>query len=139
MFQKIMPIRWILVFLPTSLAFAQDASQLLPIACEGGKVDGGSCSKCPNSDGGPWFIRDLTLGHFSSPTSEEAIITSGNCYDMMPGMGIGVLLGKRNGKWTKLEDFLASQTDVCTVRKQRSGREFLTCESEMDPKGETTS
>jgi len=129
MFQKIMPIKWILLFLAAFAALGQDVAQLLPVACEGGKVDGNSCSKCPNSDGGPWFVRDLTLGHFSSPTSEEAIITSGNCYDTMPGMGILVLLGKRNGKWIKLEDSLASQSDECTIRKQRSGREFLTCEN----------
>ncbi len=133
MFQKTTPMKWILL-LTASVAFGQDVAQLLPIACEGGKVDGNSCSKCPNSDQGPWFVRSLTIGHFSSPTSEEAIITSGNCYDTMPGMGIGVLLGKRNGKWTKLEDFLASQSDVCTLRKQRSGREFLTCESTHYPR-----
>ena len=134
MLQKIVRIRWVLFWLAASAAFGQDVSHLLPIACEGGKVDGNLCSKCPNYDGGPWSVRDLTLGHFSSPTSEEAIIRSGECYDIMPGMGIGVLLGKRNGKWTKLEDFIASQSDVCTVRKQRSGREFQTCESTHYPR-----
>ena len=128
MFRKTTSMKWIFLF-AASVAFSQDVAQLLPVACEGGKVDGNSCSKCPNSDQGPWFVRSLIIGHFSSPTSEEAIITSGNCYDTMPGMGIGVLLGKRNGTWTKLEDFLNSQSDVCTVRKQRSGREFQTCES----------
>jgi hypothetical protein len=117
------------LLLAASVALAQDIAELLPIACEDGKVEGNSCSKCPNSSPGSWFVRSLTLGHFSSPTSEEAIITSGNCYDTMPGMGISVLLGKRNGKWTKLEDSLASQSDVCTLRHQTSGRDYLTCES----------
>ena len=57
MFEKAMPIKWSVLLLATSVAFAQDVAQRLPIACEGGNVDGNSCSRCPNSDQGPWFVR----------------------------------------------------------------------------------
>lgn len=104
------------------------AAAILEAACEGGKVDGAVCSKCPNSDDGSWTISSLITGHFSSASSEEAIIRSESCYPQMPGVGIGMLLGKRNGKWTKLGDSL-TRREACTRKKLRSGRELLICES----------
>jgi hypothetical protein len=106
----------------------QTAAEILVAACEGGKVDGDSCSKCPNSDDGPWAISSVITGHFSSAGSEEVIVSSDSCYPQYPGIGIQVLLGKRNGKWIKLEDSMSSR-DACTRRKMPSGREFLICES----------
>jgi hypothetical protein len=107
----------------------QTAAAILKAACEG-TVDGTSCSKCPTGEDSAWSISSLVMGHFSSAAGEEAFIGTRSCYYPGPGAGIGVLLRKRNGKWTKLEDIiLAFEPDHCMRRKFRSGREFLICES----------
>jgi hypothetical protein len=147
--------RILLILISASLAFALDDerwfignsggvavsketnSALLKTACQGGKVDGDSCSKCPDFQGshpdqGPWKIISVVMGHFSSASSEEALIRSNLCSVEGPGfqtrLGFWMLLGKRNGKWTKLEDDTLAP-DNCVQKKLSSGREFLICES----------
>jgi hypothetical protein len=102
---------------------------ILNAACEDGKIDGETCSKCPNSGEGVWSIGTIITGHFSSVDNEEAFIGSNNCSYVGRQSGFGMLLGKRNGKWTKLNPSIAAVDDGCMRRKQRSGREFLMCES----------
>jgi len=133
--------------LAASIAFAQDIEPsfisptpdqqinkqtvhaILGAVCEG-EVNGESCSKCPNSEqAGPWSFSSLILGHFSSPQSEEALAAVGTCYYWGNANPLGLLLAKRDGKWTKLEEILAFDPHQCMPRKFRSGREFLICES----------
>jgi hypothetical protein len=108
----------------------QTAATLLKAACEG-EVKGNSCSKCPDSEDGSWAIHSVLLGHFSSPRSEEALVgTGGVCsYSNSSGVGATILLGKRNGKWIKLENVMAFELDHCMKKTLRSSREFLMCES----------
>ncbi len=115
----------------------QTKTAFLKAACQGGKVEGESCSKCPDFQGshpdqGPWEIISVVVGHFSSARGEEALIRSNFCAVEGPGfqtrLGFWMLLGKRGGKWTKLEDD-SFPPDNCAQKKLRSGREFLICES----------
>lgn len=105
----------------------QTRAEILKAVCEG-DVEGDSCSKCPGSDQGPWSISGLVVGHFSSPRSEEAFAGVGSCYYSGHASPLGLLLGKRNGEWTMLQEIVAFEPDSCMRRKFRSGREFLICE-----------
>lgn len=141
------PTLLFLFLVTTSLSFAQQeersfiaqspdvavdrttSAAILEAACGDGKIDGGSCSKCPDSGEGIWSIGSIVTGHFSSPDSEEAFIGSSNCSYVGRESGFGMLLGKRNGKWVKLNEGIPAVHDGCMRRKQHSGREFLICES----------
>ena len=107
----------------------QTISAILKAACDG-DVDGGSCSVCPgSSDKVPWTISGLVTGHFSSPQAEEAFAGVGSCFYPSSANPLALLLGKRDGKWTKLQEILAFEPGKCMRRKFRSGRDFLICES----------
>jgi len=119
--------RWFLSS-DTSPVDSNKQAAILKAACEG-DVHGDSCSKCPDSDEGSWTMSSLVLGHFSSARGEEALVGAGSCFYPPAGLGVGILVGLRDGKWTKLESVLAFNPDRCTQKKLRSGREFLLCES----------
>ena len=106
---------------------AQTRADIFKAACEDGKIDGDTCAKCPDEGEGAWSIGTMITGHFSAPKSEEALVRSSGCSYVGRENGFGLLLGKRDGKWTTLE--VVGSEDTCMRRKQRSGREFLICES----------
>jgi len=105
----------------------QIKAEIFKAACEDGKIEGEICSKCPNEGEGFWSMGTIIAGHFSAPKSEEALVRSNGCSYVGRENGFGLLLGKRDGKWITLE--VVGSDDSCMRRKQRSGREFLICES----------
>ena len=128
-----------------SLGFAEDAERyfispsndignqqlaraVLQGACEGA-VKGDSCSQCPGLNQGPWSIKTIIVGHFASPQSEEAWVQVGApCYYSLRANPVTLLLAKRKGRWTVLENVLAFDLAHCARKKFRSGREYLICE-----------
>jgi hypothetical protein len=107
----------------------QTKADILTATCDG-EVMGDICSRCPVSDEEhPWSITGLVIGHFSSPHSEEAFAGVGSCFYSGSANPIGLMLAKRDGKWTRLEEILAFDPGKCMRRRLRSGREFLICES----------
>jgi hypothetical protein len=105
----------------------QTKAEIFKAACVDGKIEGDTCSKCPDEGEGFWSISTIIAGHFSAPKSEEALVKSIGCSYVGRENGFGLLLGKREGKWITLE--VVGSEDTCMRRKQRSGREFLICES----------
>ncbi len=103
------------------------AKAILEGVCQG-EVEGNSCSKCPGLEEGPWKPRILA-GHFRSKDSEDAILEASSCFYPMNFSPASLPASKIEGAWRAGELVGGFDASHCIVRKFRSEREFLLCES----------
>jgi hypothetical protein len=110
---------------------------LIQTVCPGhteksGKVE---CGKnCPSStglDGGEhifdWTLVRVTLGHFLSPTSEDAVVSTDGCEPHASNWGGSVLLTRRAEKWRMIWYTPGLQTSRCHKVQLKGSREILVC------------
>ncbi len=110
---------------------AKTRSELLAAGC-GGKTIGDECDSDP-VDGvpGKWKVRSVRFGHFRSPASEDAIVTTTAFWPNSTFDGGSMLLTRRNGNWEPSMGVFNVGLDIerCHKLRFRSGKELLVCEN----------
>jgi hypothetical protein len=146
---------WVLLFLLTTLAWAQPVgapkpvfpddsrdpkqaggAELLEAVCPGHVVVGkevGCKIVCPEGSGFEgvaegWILNRITRGHFLSPESEDAVLSMGGCESHPANFGGTILLTMRSEKWKMLWYKGGVPTEDCHRSKVPRGREILICQ-----------
>jgi hypothetical protein len=106
----------------------------------GGKVNCGRY--CPSAsafgkwgDHFDWDLVRVTRGHFLSPTSEDAVISTEGCEPHSTNFGGSILLTRRNERWRMLWYEGGVKTQQCHKIQLKSGREILVCLGEYGGQG----
>lgn len=123
-------------------------TELLQAVCPGAVVtskDIGCDIPCPKytdfgrfGDRLPWSLGAVTLGHFLSPTSEDAVLWMSGCESHASNFGGTILLTRRSRKWSMLWYKSAVQTAQCHKVLRRDRREILVCIAEDGAQGNET-
>jgi len=120
-------------------------AELLQAVCPGAVETGkhiGSDTPCPDytdfgrfGDRLPWSLEAVTLGHFLSPTSEDAVLWMSGCESHASNLGGTILLTRKSRKWTTLWYRSAVQTAQCHKVLRSDRREILVCIAEDGAQG----
>ena len=151
------------ISLPVSIAWAQEShgsfepifpsdakdprqaggAKLLETICPGRVAVGKGLEcrvECPvytsfPGDGMTWTLAALTLGHFLSPTSEDAVLWMDGCEPASENFGGTILLTWRAQRWSMLWYKPGVDTSRCHKVPLRDGREILVCIGEYGAQG----
>jgi hypothetical protein len=153
---------WVLLFVLTSLAWAQPAgapkpifpddsqdpkqaggAELLEAVCPGHVVVGESVEckiVCPEFTAMKgydlnWGVARIIRGHFLSPTSDDAVLSMLGCESHSFNFGGTTLFTRKSGKWTKLWYKGGVPTENCHRVRLKRGREILVCLGESGGQG----
>jgi hypothetical protein len=115
---------------PADPVDAATLNAMFKAAC-GGKIANGLCEANPiDGQAGSWNIQAVRFGHFLSPNSEDAIVTTSG-FAPLDWFPVGsMLLRKRQGKWEAVGIYRV-HLDVRACRKMRlpSGRDSVLCQT----------
>jgi hypothetical protein len=107
--------------------------QIIQTICPGhteksGKVDcGKNCPSAGAMEYMDWSLDRITLGHFLSPTSDDAVISTQGCEPHALNFGGSILLTRPSGRW-EMEWYKAGvETSNCHKVQLSDGREILVC------------
>jgi hypothetical protein len=82
------------------------------------------CPTCPGSDIGPLMVKNVVRGHFLSPTSDDAALSTENC--LFQDGRITYLVSRRGGKWILIGDEF-QDASLCHKVRLDDGRDVLVC------------
>jgi hypothetical protein len=99
-----------------------------------GHANQSGCDICPESTTeagidikGGWNLRAITLGHFLTPSSEDAIISGASCEPHVADWGGSFLLSKHGAVWRKVWYAAGMIAWDCKKLAGRDGRDRLVC------------
>jgi hypothetical protein len=100
----------------------------------------GCQAECPEytsfpRDGMTWTLDKVTLGHFLSPTSQDAVLSMDGCEPHSANFGGTILLTRRSQGWSMLWYKSGVDTLRCHKVALRDGREILVCIGEYGGQG----
>jgi hypothetical protein len=108
--------------------------ELLTAACNGGLRPGAAqtaCKACPAGSGlfevGDSEVQAVTLGRFTDPSTDSAVLSMGGCESHSLHFGGTVVLEKRADVWRKLRYLPGIITTDCHRLEPHQGRELLLC------------
>jgi hypothetical protein len=112
-----------------------DGAALLQAVCPGAVAVGkeiGCAVKCPDytdfkGDPFDWSLKAVIVGHFLSPTSDDAALAMVGCESHGSNFGGTILLTKRSGKWKMLWYKAGVTTEECHKVVLADRRELLAC------------
>lgn len=104
---------------PGAVAIGKD------IGCATGCSDGTSFGKF--GERLPWSLKAVTLGHFLSATSEDAVLWMSGCEPHSLNFSGAILLTKKPQGWAMLWYKAGVDTARCHKVARRDGREILVC------------
>jgi hypothetical protein len=119
-----------------------DAARLSPIEqrhlldkiCPGHAADAG-CNACPADTtfgsliGGSqtWDVMAITLGHFLTPSSQDALVSGRGCEPQVAGTTDSFLLTKEGQSWRRIRNTSGMNAWDCKKLVASDGRERLVC------------
>ena len=125
-----------------------ESSQLLQAVCPGRVVTGKEVAcqaPCPAFTGFAgddlgWSLNSVARGHFLSPSSDDAMLSTSGCEPHTMNFGGTILLTRRSQGWAMLWYKAGVDTSLCHKLPLPTGREILVCMGEYGAQGnETTS
>jgi hypothetical protein len=127
----------------TELPGQLEIASMLEAVCPGRIVTGegaGCRGDCPEytAFSGEDMTREVvgvTLGHFLSPTSDDAAVSVRGCEPHIMNFGGTVLVTRRSGRWSMLWYKAGVDTSRCRKVSLRDHREILVCIGEYGGQG----
>ena len=74
-----------------------------------------------------WSLKQVTRGHFLSPTSEDVALSMSGCEPHSENNGGTILLTRRAQRWVMLWYKAGVETEECHKMALKNGREILAC------------
>ncbi len=84
---------------------------------------------------GEWSITRVTRGHFLSPASDDAVLSTMGCEPHSENFGGTILLTRKADRWNMLWYKRGVQTSKCHKVELRNAREILVCIGEYGGQG----
>jgi hypothetical protein len=119
-----------------------NGAELLQVVCPGQVEVGkeiGCGNHCPSFAGlkefVPWSLTTVTLGHFLSPTSDDAVLSMQGCEPHSNNFGGTILLTQDYRGWNKVWYKAGVETSQCHKAPLQTGREILVCIGETGTAG----
>jgi hypothetical protein len=82
-----------------------------------------------------WNVAGVTMGHFLSPTNDDAALSVSGCEPHSMNFGGTVLLTRRSGRWSMLWYKAGVDTSRCHKVSLQDHREILVCTGEYGGQG----
>jgi len=122
-------------------AIRSDAVQLPPAEVHAfleqicpGHTSASGCAVCPAdtafappSSTQTWELKTIILGHFRSPSSEDALVTGADCEPHVKGMSGSFLFSKEQSSWRKVRYEGGVNAWDCKKLTGSDGRDRLVC------------
>jgi hypothetical protein len=89
------------------------------------------CDACPAelpSLWVPWWLGSVNLGHFVSPTAENALVEMVGCGTSTMNAEATALLARHGNQWTVVNQWQEKMAQECHQLKARAGHDVLVCE-----------
>ncbi len=106
-----------------------ELSKLLRGICPG-DANASACQVCPRSPGGRWEVSAVYLGHFLSPASEDALVSTMGCESHADDFGGSHLLSKAGSSWREIRYVAGMIAGDCRKLSGADGRDRLVCGNE---------
>jgi hypothetical protein len=108
---------------------SSEVQSLLSLICPNQAAASG-CEACPQDTTGgaeKWELRAIYLGHFLSPSSQDALVSGFGCEPHSDGVGGSYLLTGSGSSWTKIRYVAGLIAWDCKKLAGADGRDRLVC------------
>jgi hypothetical protein len=93
-------------------------------------INPSGCDTCPDSSAftpEKWTVQAVFLGHFLSPSSEDALVSGSGCEPHLNGYGGSFLFDKQQGSWHRVRYLAGMIAQECKKLSGSDGRDRLLC------------